>query len=276
MAQTSSLKAKTVFITGGSRGIGRAIALKCAADGANVAIAAKTAEPHPKLEGTIYTVADEIEKAGGQALPLVTDIRQEDQIQASVEKAVERFGGLDILINNASAIQLTGTLTTEMKRFDLMFSVNVRGTFATSRACLPFLKKSDNPHILMLSPPLNMAAKWFKDHCAYTMSKYGMSLCVLGMSEEFKKDHIAVNALWPRTTIATAAVHMLGGEALVQASRKPDIMADAAHVIVRRDSRSCTGHFYVDDEVLTEEGIADFESYAVTPGGPLVPDFFLD
>ncbi len=271
-----SLKGKTVFITGGSRGIGRAIALKCARDGANIIIAAKTAEPHPKLEGTIHTVAKEIQEAGGKALPLVTDIRCENQIQHAVEKAVEAFGGIDILVNNASAIQLTGTLGTEMKRYDLMQSINARGTFATSRACIPFLKKAKNPHILSLSPPLNISPKWFKDHCAYTMSKYGMSFCVLGMSEEFRGDKIAVNALWPRTTIATAAVNMLGGEALMKASRKPDIMADAAYAIFNRSSSVCTGNFFIDDEVLEEEGITDLDKYAVQPGSPLIPDFFLD
>lgn len=271
-----TLAGKTVFITGGSRGIGRSIALKCAQEGANIIIAAKTAEPHPKLEGTIHTVAEEIREAGGQALPLVTDIRHEDQIHASVQKAVETFGGIDVLVNNASAIQLTGTLQTEMKRFDLMFSVNVRATFATSQACIPFLKKSENPHILMLSPPLNMSPKWFSNHCAYTMSKYGMSMCVLGLSEEFRSDKIAVNALWPRTAIATAAINMLGGDALMQASRKPEIVADAAHAVISRSSTTCTGNFYIDDEVLAEEGVSNLDEYSVSPGGRLAPDFFLD
>ncbi|MFN7710329.1 MAG: SDR family oxidoreductase [Holosporales bacterium] len=267
---------KTVFITGGSRGIGRAIALKAASQGANVVIAAKTDQPHPKLEGTIHTVAEEIKAAGGHALPVVTDVRDEAQIEAAVAKAVEAFGGIDMLINNASAIQLTKTLDTPMKRFDLMMGVNMRATFAATQACIPHLQKADNPHVLMLSPPLNMNSKWFKNHCAYTMSKYGMSMCVLGMSEEFRSHGIAVNALWPRTTIATAAVNMLGGEALMKASRKPEIMADAAFAILKRPSRECTGQFFIDDTVLQEEGVTDLSVYDVTPGARLVPDFFLD
>lgn len=271
-----TLAGKTVFITGGSRGIGRSIALRCAQDGANIVIAAKTSEPHPKLEGTIHTVAEEIRQAGGQALPLVTDIRYEDQVQTAVQKAVETFGGIDILVNNASAIQLTGTLETEMKRFDLMMSVNMRATFMTSRLCLPLLEKAKNPHILTLSPPLNMSPRWFRHHCAYTISKYGMSMCVLGMSEEFRKSKIAVNALWPRTAIATAAINMLGGDALMQASRKPEIVADAAYAIINRESSDCTGNFYIDDEVLAEEGVSNLDEYAIQPGTRLAPDFFLD
>lgn len=271
-----TLAGQTIFITGGSRGIGRAIALRAAKDGANVVIASKTAEPHPQLEGTIFTVAKEIEEAGGKALPIAMDARDEEQLQAAVEQTVKTFGGIDILLNNASAIQLTSTLKTPMKRFDLMFDVNVRATFAASQACLPYLKEGKNPHILMLSPPLNMNPRWFKDHCAYTMSKYGMSMCVLGMSEEFKSAGIGVNALWPRTTIATAAVNMLGGDALMKASRKPEIMADAAHAILTRPSKTCTGHFFIDDEVLAQEGVTNLDMYAVTPGGALIPDFFLD
>jgi len=271
-----TLFGKTLFITGGSRGIGKAIALRAAADGANVAIAAKTAEPHPKLPGTIHSAAAEIEAAGGRALPLQVDIRDEGQIQAAVERTVAAFGGIDILINNASAISLTGTLETPLKRFDLMMGVNTRGTFACSQACIPHLKKAANPHILNLSPPLNMDPRWFKHHVAYTMAKYGMSLCVLGMAEEFKADGIAVNALWPRTVILTAALAMLGGLTPPENCRKPEIMADAAHVILTRDSRGHTGNFYIDDEVLRQAGITDFEKYAVAPGKPLLPDLFLD
>ena len=246
----ANLQGKTLFITGASRGIGKAIALRAAADGANIAIAAKTAEPHPKLPGTIHSAAAEIEAAGGRALPLQVDIRDEAQIQAAVERTVATFGGIDILINNASAINLTGTLETPMKRFDLMLGVNTRGTFACSQACIPHLRKAANPHILNLSPPLNLDPKWFEHHVAYTMAKYGMSLCVLGMAEEFKADGIAVNALWPRTVIATAALAMLGGLTPPENCRKPEIMADAAHVILTRDSRGRTGNFYIDDEVL--------------------------
>jgi citronellol/citronellal dehydrogenase len=271
----ADLKGKTLFISGGSRGIGKAIALRAAADGANVAIAAKTAEPHPKLPGTIHSAAAEIEAAGGRALPLQVDIRDEGQIQAAVERTVAAFGGIDILINNASAINLTGTLETPLKRFDLMMGVNARGTFACSQACIPHLRKAANPHILNLSPPLNMDPKWFQHHVAYTMAKYGMSLCVLGMAEEFKADGIAVNALWPRTVILTAALAMLGG-LTPENCRKPEIMADAAHVILTRDSRSHTGNFYIDDEVLRQAGVIDFERYAVAPGKPLLPDLFLD
>lgn len=271
-----NLQGKTIFMTGGSRGVGRAIALKAAQEGAYIAIAAKTAEPHPTLEGTIYTVAEEIENLGGKALPLHCDIRDETQIEAAVEKTVKTFGGIDILINNASAIYLASTLQTPLKRFDLMFSVNVRGTFASTQACLPFLRKASNPHVLTLSPPLNMKATWFENHGAYTMSKYGMSMCVLGMAKEFEKEGIAFNALWPKTIIATAAVEMLGGKSLLQAARKPDIVAEAAMLILKRDSRLCTGQFFIDEEVLKAEGVADFSSYAQDPASTLISDFFLD
>lgn len=272
----ADLKGKTLFITGASRGIGLAIGVRAAQDGANVVIAAKTSEPHPKLPGTIHTAAKDIEAAGGKALPLVVDIRHEDQILAAVEKTVETFGGIDILVNNASAIFLAGTVETPLKRFDLMHQINTRGTFACSQACIPHLKKAKNPHILNISPPLNMDAKWFAPHVAYTMAKYGMSLCVLGMSAELKSAGIAVNALWPRTAIATAAVqNLLGGDQAIRGSRKPEIMADAAHAILARNSREATGNFYIDDEVLAAEGVTDLEKYAVTPGAPLMMDFFL-
>jgi citronellol/citronellal dehydrogenase len=269
------LKGRTLFITGASRGIGKAIALRAAADGANVVIVAKTTEPHPKLPGTIYTAAEEIEKAGGQALPLGVDIRDEEQVYGAVAKTIETFGGIDVLINNASAINLTGTLETPMKRFDLMWGVNARGTFLCSQACIPHLRKSPNPHILTLSPPINLDPRWFELHTAYTISKYGMSLCVLGMAEEFKDDGLAINALWPRTVIATAALAMLGGMTPPENCRTPDIVADAAHVILTRDSRCCTGHFYIDEDVLREAGVTDFEKYAVQPRQPLHPDLFL-
>lgn len=272
----ADLRNKTLFVTGGSRGIGKEIALRAARDGANVVVAAKTAEPHPKLEGTIYTSAEEIERAGGRALPVVADIRYEDQIRSAVEKGVEAFGGIDVLVNNASAIFLAGVEETPMKRFDLMHQINVRGTFAASQACLPHLKKAENPHILVLSPPPRLEPKWFASHLAYTLSKYGMSMCVLGMSEEFKPHGIAVNALWPRTIIATAAVqNLLGGEASIRRSRKPEIMADAAHVILTRDSRKTTGNFFVDEEVLASAGVTDFEKYALNPGSDLIQDLFL-
>ena len=269
-----TLKGKTLFITGASRGIGLAIGLRAALDGANVAIAAKTTEPHPKLRGTIYTAAEEIEKAGGKALACIVDIRDEAQIAAAVQKTVATFGGIDILVNNASAISLTGTLATPMKRFDLMHGVNARGTFACSQACIPYLQKAENPHILMNSPPLNMETRWFAPHVAYTMAKFGMSMCVLGMSEELRPAGIAVNAIWPRTIIATAAVEMLGGESLMKGARKPEIMADAAHAILTKPSREVTGKFFIDEDVLRAEGVADLSSYQHEPGEPLIPDFF--
>jgi citronellol/citronellal dehydrogenase len=271
----ADLKGRTLFITGGSRGIGKAIALRAAADGANVAIAAKTAEPHPKLPGTIHTAAAEIAAAGGNPLPLQADIRDEEQIAQAVRRTVETFGGIDVLVNNASAINLTGTLDTPMKRFDLMWSVNARATFACSQACIPHLRKSPNPHILTLAPPINLDPHWFKLNTAYTISKYGMSLCVIGLAAEFKADGIAVNALWPRTVIATAALAMLGGLTPPEYCRKPEIVADAAHAILTRDSRCCTGNFYIDEDVLREAGVTDFASYSVVPGKPLHPDLFL-
>jgi citronellol/citronellal dehydrogenase len=275
-----TLAGKRIFITGGSRGIGLAIALRAAADGASVAIAAKTSDPNPKLPGTIHTAAAEIEAAGGKALAIQCDLRDELQIEAAVNQAAETFGGIDILINNASAINLTRTDATPAKRFDLMFDVNVRGTFLTSQAALPHLRKSGaegrNPHILNLSPPLSMKPIWFKNHVAYTMAKYGMSMCVLGMAEEFKRDGIAVNALWPRTVIDTAALQMIPGiDAL--AGRKPEILADAAYIIFNRPAAECTGNFFVDDELLASEGITDLEKYSVTPGTKdFLYDFFLD
>jgi citronellol/citronellal dehydrogenase len=270
------LKGKTLFITGASRGIGLAIATRAARDGANIAIAAKTAEPHKHLPGTIYSAAEEIEAAGGRALPLVVDIRFEDQVAAAVAKTVETFGGLDICINNASAISLTGTEATEMKRWDLMHGINARGTFLVSKACIPHLKKSANPHVLMLSPPLDMQAKWFAPHVAYTMAKFGMSLCVLGMAEEFRNDGIAFNALWPRTAIATAAVEFaLGGEAMIRGARTTDILADAAYLIFTKPAREFTGKFLIDDTFLYENGVMDFEKYRVDPSRKLIPDFFV-
>jgi citronellol/citronellal dehydrogenase len=272
----SNLQGKTLFITGASRGIGKAIALRAARDGANIVIAAKTTEAHPKLPGTIYTAAKEIEDAGGKALPCVVDIRDEAQIHAAVAKAVETFGGIDILVNNASAISLTGTLETPLKRFDLMHGINTRGTFACSQACIPYLKKSSNPHILNNSPPLNMEPRWFGPHVAYTIAKYGMSLCALGMAEELKDDGIAVNTLWPRTVIATAAVqNLLGGDDTIKGSRTPDIMADAAYAILTKPSRSFTGNFCIDDEVLRAAGVTNFDKYQTVPGAELLPDFFL-
>jgi citronellol/citronellal dehydrogenase len=271
----ANLSGKTLFITGASRGIGKAIALRAARDGANIVIAAKTTEAHPKLPGTIHSAAEEIEAVGGKALALQVDIRDEAQIAEGVARAVEHFGGIDILVNNASAISLTGTLETPMKRFDLMMGVNARGTFATSQACIPHLKRAANPHILMLSPPLSMQPKWFAPHTAYTMAKYGMSMCVLGMSGEFRDDGIAVNALWPRTLIATAALAMIPGVDPGQ-GRKPEIVADAAHAILTRDSRACTGNFFIDDEVLAREGVSDMTPYAVDPNKSLLPDLFLD
>ena len=275
-----SLAGKRIFVTGGSRGIGLAIALRAARDGASVAIAAKTAEVNPKLPGTIYSAAAEIEAAGGVALPIQCDLRDEDQIAASIAKAADEFGGIDILINNASAINLTKTEATPAKRFDLMFDVNVRGTFLTSQAAIPHLRESAkagrNPHILTLSPPLSMKAKWFQHHVAYTMAQYGMSMCVLGMSEEFRKEGIAVNALWPRTAIDTAALQMIPGVDTA-ACRTPEILADAAYIILNRESKGCTGNFFVDDELLASEGITDLEKYSVVPGTKdFLLDFFLD
>jgi len=272
MAAGSNLGGKTLFITGASRGIGLAIGLRAARDGANVVIAAKTEKAHPKLLGTIYTAAAEIEAAGGRALPLVVDIRFEDQVYGAVEQAVSHFGGIDILVNNASAISLTGTMETPMKRYDLMMGVNTRGTFLCSQACLPHLKKAANPHILMLSPPLNMRAKWFSPHVAYTMAKYGMSMSVLGMAEEFRGAGIGVNALWPRTIISTAALQVIPGEH----GRTPEIVADAAWQILTRDARSTTGNFFIDDEVLAAAGATDLSRYAVSPGKALREDLFVD
>ncbi len=271
-----SLQGKTLFISGGSRGIGLSIALRAARDGANVTIAAKTAAPHPKLPGTIYTAAEEIEAAGGKALPVICDIREEGQVADAVAKTVERFGGIDICVNNASAIQLTGTLATDMKRFDLMHQINTRGTFMVSKLCIPHLKLAANPHILNLAPPLDMAAKWFKNHVAYTMAKFGMSMCTLGMSAEFARDGIAVNSLWPLTAIDTAAVrNLLGGDSMAAISRLPDIMADAAHAIFSRPARETSGNFFIDEEVLKAEGVIDFSAYAPGAKGPLAGDFFV-
>ena len=268
---------KNVLITGASRGIGKAIAIKLAAEGANVAIASKTGEEHPKLEGTIYSAAEEIDKAGaGKVIALQADIRNEEQINDAVRKTAEAFGGIDILINNASAINLTSTEQIESKRYDLMHDINVRGTFFMSQACIPFLKQSSSGHILNISPPLNMDRKWFPKHLAYTMSKYGMSMIVLGLSAELKKYRIAVNALWPKTTIATAAVkNLLGGEDLVRHSRKPEIVADAAFAILRRSFDEGSGNFYIDEDVLRTGGVENFDQYAITPGVNLMPDLFL-
>jgi citronellol/citronellal dehydrogenase len=272
----ASLKGKTLFISGGSRGIGLAIALRAARDGANVAIAAKTAEPHPKLKGTIYTAADEVRAAGGNALPLLCDIRDEAQVIAAVDATAAEFGGIDICVNNASAISLTDSQHTDMKRYDLMMGINTRGTFMVSKYCIPHLKKADNPHILMLSPPLDMKAKWFEHSTAYTMAKFGMSMVVLGLSGELKRAGIAVNALWPRTTIATAAVgNLLGGDAMMRASRTPAIMGDAAYEIFAKPSRDFTGQFCIDDKVLAAAGVTDFELYRVDASVPLMPDFFV-
>ena len=272
----TTLKDQTIFMSGGSRGIGLAIALRAAQDGANVVIAAKTAAPHPMLPGTIYTAAEEIEAAGGKALPITCDIRDEEAVAAAVDAAVDRFGGIDICVNNASAIQLTPTEATEMKRFDLMHQINTRGTFLVSKMCLPHLKKSDNPHILNLAPPLDMSPKWFGPHVAYTMAKYGMSMCTLGMAQEYAKQKVAVNSLWPLTAIDTAAVrNLLGGDSMAKMSRKPEIMADAAHVILTRDSGDCTGNFFIDELVLRDAGGQDFSQYARDPDSPLAADFFV-
>jgi citronellol/citronellal dehydrogenase len=271
-----SLRGKTLFITGASRGIGLAIGLRAARDGANVVIAAKTAEPHKKLPGTIYSAAEEVEKAGGQALPIVVDVREPESVGAAVEATVARFGGIDICVNNASAIQLTGTLQTDIRRYDLMHQVNARGTFVVSRACIPHLKQSSNPHVLMLSPPLDMSPQWFGNHVAYTMAKYGMSMCVLGMAREFKDEGIAFNALWPRTGIATAAIEFaLTGEEGLRHCRTVDIMADAAYAIFNKPSRECTGNFFIDDVLLYETGERDFDKYRVDPTKNLMPDFFV-
>lgn len=275
-ATGKSIKGATVFITGGSRGIGKAIALKLAREGANIAVAAKTVEPHPKLEGTIYTAANEIEALGVKVLPLQVDIRHEEQIQAAVDETVRVFGGIDILVNNASAISLTPTEQTDAKRFDLMHDINVRGTFLVCRACLPHLKQSANGHIITLSPPLDMNPKWFAPHLAYTISKYNMSMIAMGLAAELK-GKVGVNTLWPKTTIATAAVqNLLGGEFLMQRSRKPDIVADAVYAIVSKAAAECTGNFFIDEEVLKGEGITDFTLYSVNPSNPLQPDLFIE
>ena len=272
----NDLKNKTLFVSGASRGIGLAIAKRAAKDGANIILAAKTAEPHPKLPGTIYTAADEIIEEGGQALPVICDIRDEENVRDAVNKGLDHFGGIDICVNNASAIQLTGTLQTDMKRYDLMNQINARGTFLVSKVCLPHLLKSDNPHILNLSPPLDMDPKWFGPHVAYTMAKFGMSLCVLGMAEEFKEDGVAVNALWPRTAVATAAIkNALGGDSIMNISRSPEIMADAAYVILTKDSKEFTGNFCIDDNLLADHGVTDFSQYAEVPFSELAPDFFV-
>jgi len=272
----ASLKGKTLFITGASRGIGKAIGLRAAQDGANIVVAAKTAEAHPKLEGTVHTAVEDFKKAGGDALACITDIRFEEQVAAAVEETVKRFGGIDILVNNASAISLTGTLETPMKRFDLMHGINLRGTYMVSKYCLPYLLKAQNPHILNISPPLNMETRWFEHHVAYTMAKFGMSMCVLGMAGEFKEQGVGVNALWPETSIATAAVrNLLGGDEMIRRSRKVDIMSDAAHVILTRSGRECSGNFYIDTHVLREAGVTNFDKYAVDPSAELIQDFFV-
>jgi citronellol/citronellal dehydrogenase len=272
----ATLKGKTLFITGASRGIGLAIALRAAKDGANIAIAAKTAEPHPKLEGTIYTAAKRIEEAGGKALPIVCDIRFEEQVQAAVAMTVEEFGGIDICINNASAISLSLSTGTDMRRYDLMHGINARGTFLVSKTCIPHLKKAANPHILMLSPPLDMNIRWFAPHVAYSMAKFNMSIIALGLSGELKADGIAANALWPRTIIATAAIRNLpGGDVLTKRSRSPEIMGDAAHVILTQGARSCTGRFCIDDTLLYEHGVKDFAKYHIDKSMELAPDFFV-
>lgn len=271
-----SLKGKTIFMSGGSRGIGLAIALRAAKGGANVAIAAKTAEPHPNLPGTVFTAAAEIEAAGGKALPIVCDIRDDDAVKNAVEQTAKKFGGIDICVNNASAISMTGTEATSMKRYDLMNQINARGTFLLSKTCLPYLKKSDNPHILTLSPPLDMSPKWFKNHTAYSMAKYGMSICTLGMSEEFKSLGIAVNSLWPLTAIDTAAVrNVLGGDGLAKISRLPDIMSDAAYLVLTKPAKEFTGQFVIDEMILRDSGVTDFSHYAPGYDGPLAGDFFV-
>ncbi len=272
-----SFQNTTIFITGASRGIGKAIALKFAKEGANIAVASKSVTENPKLRGTIYSAVEEIEKVGGKGIAIPCDIRFEDQIEAAVKKTTEHFGGIDILVNNASAISLTNTQQTETKRLDLMHNINIRGTLLVSRHCIPFLKKGRNPHILNLSPPINLDPKWFKNHLAYTISKYGMSMIVMGLAEELRKDKIAVNALWPKTTIDTAAVkNLLGGEALAQMSRKPEIIADAAHYIFSQPAEECTGNFFIDEEVLAMAGVTDLTKYAVNPDNKLYTDLFLE
>ena len=272
-----SLAGKTLFVTGASRGIGLAIALRAARDGANIAIAAKTVQPHPKLPGTIYTAAEAIEQAGGKALPLIVDVRDEESVAAAVGRCAEKFGGIDICVNNASAINLSATEKIDMRRFDLIQQINTRGTFVTTRACLAHLKNAANPHVLTLSPPLNLQAKWFAPHLAYSISKYGMSLCTLGLAAEYRSAGVACNSLWPRTTVATAAVEFaLGGTGMMQRSRRPEIVADAAHVILNRPARECTGQFFIDDSVLYDAGVRDFEPYSVEPGGTLFADLFVD
>jgi len=274
----ASLGGRTLFISGGSRGIGLSIALRAARDGANVALIAKTAEPHPKLEGTVFTAAEQIEQAGGGALPIVGDIRDEEQVFAAVQQTVERFGGIDVCVNNASAINLAGTEALEMKRYDLMQDINTRGTFVVSKACVPHLKQSENPHVLTLSPPLNMDPRWFKGHVGYTIAKYGMSMCTIGMAQEFADDGIAFNALWPRTIIATAAVqNLLGGEEAMARSRRPELVADAAHAIVTRPSRECSGNLFLAEDVLAEEGITDMTAYSYgAESADPIPDLFVD
>lgn len=273
---STSLKDKVIFITGASRGIGREIALRCAQDGAKIVIAAKSAEPHPKLEGTIYSVAEEVEKAGGKALPLMVDVRDEAMVADAVQQTVSTFGGIDVLINNASAINLSNSLEISMKRFDLIFAVNLRATFLCSRLCAPHLKKSVNPHILTLSPPLSMKPKWFAKHLAYTMSKYGMSMCTLGMAEEFQSDGIAVNSLWPKTLIATAAISVNISRLLYHASRKPTIVSDAAHEIITSDSKVYTGQFFIDEDLLRSRGVTDFKKYAMHRFIPVMKDLYID
>ena len=272
-----SLSGKTLFITGASRGIGLAIALRAARDGANIAVAAKTAEPHPKLPGTVYSAAREIEQAGGHALPLVVDVRDEAAVLAAVRECAEHFGGIDVCVNNDSAINLASIAQIDLRRYDLIQQINTRGTFVASRACLPYLQRAANPHILTLSPPLDLRPKWFAGHLAYSLSKYGMSLCMLGLAEEFRAAGVACNALWPRTTIATAAVEFaLGGTEMMRRSRKPEIVAEAAYVILNRPSRECTGQFFIDDNVLFDAGVRDFVPYSVQPGGKLLGDIFID
>lgn len=275
----NSLKGKTLFITGASRGIGLAIAKRAAVDGANIAIAAKTAEPHPKLPGTIYSAAEEIREAGGSALPLLVDVRDENLVEEAMKQTAETFGGIDVLVNNASAINLSATESLAMKTYDLMHNINTRGTFLCSKMAMPYLRKSTNAHVLNISPPLNMETRWFQNHVAYSMAKFGMSMCVLGMSEEFARAGVAFNALWPRTTIATSAVaNIVGGDPVIRRSRTPEIMADAAHAILVRNSREFSGHFYIDDQVLADAGVSDFSKYRVDPDATeadLFPDFFV-